>query len=73
MSLLFRCGPLTHCWCMRYETKHKYFKKIAMLIGNFKNVEKTVAYRHQRAMCHKMTCCTHFLGGNTAYGTCEFV
>ena len=28
MSLLFRCGPLAHCWCMCYEAKHKYFKKI---------------------------------------------
>ena len=40
--LLFRCGLFAHCRCMHYEAKHKYFKKIAMFIGNFKNVEKTV-------------------------------
>lgn len=53
---------------MRYEAKNKYFKKISEVIGNFKNIEKPVSTRHQRAMCHKMTCCTNFLGGETAYG-----
>ena len=53
---------------MRYEAKNKYFKKIGTYIGNFKNLEKTVAFRHQRFMCHKMTCTTNFLGGDTVYG-----
>lgn len=52
---------------MRYEAKHKYFKRIANVIGNFKNVEKTVAFRHQRMMCYKMTC-ESFIEGNAAYG-----
>lgn len=54
---------------MRYEAKHKYFKKIAGVLGNFKNVQKTVAFRHQRAICHKMSCTPNFLQETVAYGT----
>ena len=52
---------------MRYESKNKYFKSIAVTLGNFINVEKTVATRHQRFMCYKMEC-TNFLGGDSGYG-----
>lgn len=70
---ILRCGPLVHLWCMRYEAKHKYFKGIATVIGNYKNVEKTVASRHQRNMCYKMTCCTNFIQGNDTYGSGMYV
>ena len=53
---------------MRYEAKNKYFKKIAEIIGNFKNIAKTVALHHQRSMCHKMTCSLNFLGNKFAFG-----
>lgn len=53
---------------MHYEAKHKYFKKVAQVIGNFKNIEKTVALCHQRFMCYKMTCCINFLEGECAFG-----
>jgi len=53
---------------MRYEGKHKYFKKMAQTIGNFKNIAKTVAVRHQRFMCYKLTCCLQFLGVPNTYG-----
>ena len=53
---------------MRYEAKHKYFKKTAQIVGNFKNIEKTVATRHQRYMCYEMTCTTGFLGGEHSFG-----
>lgn len=53
---------------MRYESKNKFFKHIAVTLGNFINVEKTVANRHQRFMCYKMECSTNFLGGDTSYG-----
>ena len=53
---------------MRYEAKHKYFKKIAQVIGNFKNIEKTVAVRHQRFMCYKMTCSIDFLESEISFG-----
>ena len=68
-SFSYRCGPLMRNWCMRYEAKHRYFKGIAQTVGNFKNIEKTVATRHQRHMCYKMTCTTNYLGGENAYGS----
>jgi len=30
--------------------------------------ERTVATRHQRYICYKMTCATNFIGGENAYG-----
>ena len=71
--LTFRCGPLIRSWCMRYEAKNKYFKKIAGVLGNFKNIQKSVAFRHQRNMCHKMTCTHNFLEGTAAqYGNGKY-
>ena len=29
-----RFGPLVRSWCMRYEAKHHYFKRLAIVIGN---------------------------------------
>ena len=41
---------------------------MAQIIGNFKNVEKTVAHRHQRYMCYRMTCTKPFLGTVVSFG-----
>ena len=32
---------------MRFESKHSYFKKVVRVLGNFINVTKTMAERHQ--------------------------
>lgn len=61
----YRFGPLIRSWCMRYEAKNKYFK---IIVGNFINIGKTVAIRHQRYMCYKMECTLDFLGGENSYG-----
>lgn len=48
---LIRCfGPLVHLWTMRFEGKHKVFKKIVRDTHNYKNVLKTLAERHQDMM-----------------------
>ena len=52
--ILYRCGPLSRMWCMRYEAKHSYFKQLARVMGNFKNISKTLAERHQHYMCYHM-------------------
>ena len=52
--ILFRCGPLVRSWYMRYEAKHSYFKQLARVLGNFKNISKTLASRHQHYMCYEM-------------------
>lgn len=46
-----RCGPLTRFWCMRYESKHNYFKDLAHRVHCFKNIPKTLAHHHQRLSC----------------------
>lgn len=48
---LIKCfGPLVHLWTMRFEGKHKVFKKIIHDTHNYKNVLKTLAERHQSMM-----------------------
>ena len=48
---IYRLGPLTTSWCMRMEAKNSYFKSIAQINCNFKNIALSVAKRHQRLMC----------------------
>ena len=37
---------------MRYEAKHQEFKHIAKISGNFVNICKTLAERHQPSHCY---------------------
>ena len=37
---------------MRFEAKHYYFKRLAQGLGNFKNLPKSLATRHQRLQCY---------------------
>ena len=64
-----RCGPLIRNWCMRFEAKHSYFKKMAQTLGSYKNVAKTVSTRHQYYKCYKMACSVKFLGVENTYGS----
>ena len=41
-------GPLRLYWCMRFEAKHAYFKRVVKVANNFKNVLLTLSSRHQR-------------------------
>lgn len=40
---------------MRFEAKHQSFKHLAKVIGNYKNIAKSLAYRHQRQMCYNLS------------------
>lgn len=44
-------GPLRNLWCMRFEGKHQYFKKMAVVSNNHKNIALTLAKRHQMRQC----------------------
>lgn len=46
-DFIAQVGPLINFWVMRFEGKHKYFKKIINTTGNFKNVPHTLANQHQ--------------------------
>ena len=52
-NLMFsnRNRPIVRQWCMRFEAKHHYFKRLAQGMTNFKNLHKTLAIRHQRLQC----------------------
>ena len=47
-------GPLRYFWCMRFEAKHLYFKKLASSIRRFKNIGYSLAKRHQLRQCWEM-------------------
>ena len=51
---LYRFGPLIRSWCMRYEAKHHYFKKLSAVIGNFTNIPYTLSMRHQQWICYQL-------------------
>ena len=50
---MYRCGPMTRYWCMRYEAKHNYFKDLAQKMKCFKNICKSLAERHQHLICYQ--------------------
>ncbi|XP_046848514.1 uncharacterized protein LOC124442044 isoform X2 [Xenia sp. Carnegie-2017] len=49
---IYRFGPMIWSWCMRYEAKHSYFKRLASYLGNFTNVALSLAERHQTRSCY---------------------
>src|SRR5258705_8025513 len=51
-----KCGPMVRQWCMRYEAKHNFFKVLAGVVCNFKNIVKTMAFRHQLQLCASWSC-----------------
>ena len=52
--LIREIGPLSRLWCMRFESKHQRYKRLMHISGNFKNVPKSVAMRHQHDMANYM-------------------
>ncbi len=38
---------------MRFEAKHSFFKHLANILGNFKNIPETLSERHQSFMCYE--------------------
>ncbi|XP_046848487.1 DNA polymerase zeta catalytic subunit-like isoform X2 [Xenia sp. Carnegie-2017] len=49
---IYRFGPMIRSWCMRYEAKHSYFKRLASYLGDFTNVALSLAERHQTRSCY---------------------
>lgn len=44
-------GPVVHMSTIRYEAKHQVFKRLAKKTNNFRNINKTLATKHQHHMC----------------------
>ena len=53
-TLIRRFGPLMRYSCMRFESKHQRSKKLLHIAGNFKNVPKSCAYRHQHNVAFRL-------------------
>lgn len=51
-SVVQRMGPLIHMSMMRYEATHQKLKRLVSENQNFRNINKTLAYKHQRAMAN---------------------
>lgn len=45
-------GPAIKAWTMRYESKHSFFKRIARVVRNFKNILFTFAMKHELLQCY---------------------
>nr|XP_055032090.1 uncharacterized protein LOC129420928 isoform X1 [Misgurnus anguillicaudatus] len=53
-QLIRMYGPLRNLWTMRFEGKHKFFKKVIRDAQNFKNVPLMLAKKHQMTMAYHM-------------------
>jgi len=70
--LLYRVGPLTRFWCMRYESKHNYFKNLAHRVKCFKNIPQTLLYHHQRLLCLYANSNKDYMYEELRTGSCEY-
>ena len=59
-QLIKTFGPLVDVWTMRFEGKHKFFKKVVHDTHNFKNVAQTLAVRHQKMMAFHLDSASFF-------------
>lgn len=50
-SIIRSVGPLIHMNMFRYESKHKVFKTFVNSTQNFKNINKSIAIKHQALAC----------------------
>lgn len=53
-SMIRKFGPLRNFWCMPFETKHQYFKKLIKNTKNFINITHTLSQRHQMKLAHAL-------------------
>ncbi|RXN13097.1 cadherin-related tumor suppressor-like protein [Labeo rohita] len=50
-------GPLVHFWTMRFEAKHRFFKRIVRQTGCFRNILMTMARKHQSMIAYHTNNC----------------
>lgn len=47
-------GPLVTLWTMRFEAKHSFFKQVVRHTNNFRNINLTLATKHQVMVGYNM-------------------
>lgn len=50
-ELIRSFGPLMLVWTLRFESKHKFFKRVFRTLGNYKNVTKSLTIKHELFQC----------------------
>ena len=50
--MILQYEPLSKLWALRFESKHRYFKRVIKSCGNFVNVTHTLAHFHQMLQSH---------------------
>lgn len=54
-SHLITCfGPLVGVWTIRFEAKHSFFKQVARHTNNFRNIELSLATKHQQLISYHL-------------------
>ncbi|XP_058851954.1 uncharacterized protein LOC131699402 isoform X2 [Acipenser ruthenus] len=72
-KLISEFGPLVHVWCMRFEGKHSYFKRLAKQ-QNHINICKSLAERNQKKELRESLSKQHPLFSNEReVGSCKVV
>ncbi|KAJ8023615.1 hypothetical protein HOLleu_36104 [Holothuria leucospilota] len=46
-QLVHQFGPLLRVWTLRFESKHRFFKRVVASSSNFVNVTRTLSNKHQ--------------------------
>lgn len=59
-QLIKAFGPLSDVWTMRFEGKHKFFKRVIRNAHNFRNVALTLAMKHQKMMAYYLDTSSFF-------------
>ncbi len=49
-------GPLINYWTMRFEAKHRFFKRLGHIVCNYRNILKTLAECQQMFLCYNLMC-----------------
>ena len=47
-------GPLVNFWTMRFEAKHRFFKRLGHIVCNYRNILKRLAVRQQMFLCYNL-------------------
>ena len=71
-DMMLSFGPLQRMWCMRFEAKHNYFKRLVHSVKNFKNLPSSLAVRHE-LMQAASACGNNFLCPDVEISNCTII
>ena len=66
-----RFGPVVCYWTMRFEGRHKLFKRLTSVMGNYINIPKSLANRYQEYQCYYLLNNDNYFRQETVIGKSE--